>query len=103
MFLTKTPFFPCFNTLYNLFIFFADDKLVANFCGQDFFSVQKSHGMNDIYIIQIEIETRNLHFCRSILVDNCPYQLENRSEMLLLLLRNLAVIKLKFGQNVMQK
>ena len=33
----------------------------------------------------------------------CPYQLENKSGITLLLLRYLAVVKLKFGQNLMQK
>ena len=36
-------------------------------------------------------------------VQKHQYQLANKWEIILLLLRNLAVVKLKFGQNLMQK
>ena len=36
-------------------------------------------------------------------IDICPYQIANKWEIILLLLRNLALVKLKFGQNLMQK
>ena len=36
-------------------------------------------------------------------VVKCPYQLANKWETIMLFLRNLAIVKLEFGQNLMQK